>query len=360
MTSERKNIKIKTLPPVHIGSGEVLQENFDYIRQEIDGDNFLSVINHKKVAENLLAKKISIDKWTACLQRGDNVKYFLEQFFSEGDDSFLDRYIYLEEIPSKIPKQLREHIHDGLGRPYIPGSSIKGAIRTVILSSMLRKGQKNNNKPDDLLKTKKKDKYGNLLDYNLMQTLQISDACFEQESMDAINMINLNIRENNSYQDEKASQFVEAITTEEESSLSMKIADTTMCPVKSIKELFALINNHTKRIIQNDIDFWYDYIADDDIVGKYIDVVNEIKEKVNKVEDNSCILRVGHANGWKFMTGDWAMGMMTVTEWNDIVRKARPGNDKKYTDYPFPKSRRINKQGKEVQLLGFVKLTIEE
>lgn len=37
---------------------------------------------------------------------------------------------------SRPAQQIKEFIRDGFDRPYIPGSSIKGAIRTAVLSSI--------------------------------------------------------------------------------------------------------------------------------------------------------------------------------------------------------------------------------
>lgn len=358
MTSERKNIKIQTLTPVHIGSGEVLQNNFDYIKIEDKGNYYIAPLNPKAIGKILFEKGIDIDRWAAVLQKGDDIKEFINENLSDiSQDKYFQRYIYLPENQYNLAGELREQIHTGMGKPYIPGSSIKGAIRTAILSDSLIK---NKQSPSQFKPYK-------LLTAEQLQYLQVSDATFEEGYTDALCMGNLNIRQSNSFDDRSKSQLVEAITIEEKSSMSIKISNTKLFPVASIKTLFSIINKHTERILQNDIDFWYDYKFDDNsgIVDEYINAVGDIRKEINGVEDNSCILRLGHANGWKFITGDWAKDNATVEEWNEVVTKSRPGNNR-YLEYPFPKSRRINvlldenNDIEKVQLLGFVKLTIED
>ncbi len=363
--TERKKIKLQTLTPIHIGSGEVLKENFDYIKIK-DGDCFyLTIINHKSVANILQQKdKFLFNKYISCLQSGESIKDFIKTHLKNYNiEKYIKRYIYFDEKQKDIAKDLREQMYDGFGNPYIPGSSIKGAIRTVILSYLLKEDNKFNSKPDTLFKKEHKER-NKKLEYNLMHSLQVSDAYFEQGSTDALNMINLNIRNQNSFHDTKAKQLVEAITVGEESSFVMSINNVKYFPfpIESIKELFALINQHTKRILKNEIDFWENYLDEDKIVQDYSDTCKNILAKFKSIDENSCILRVGHANGWKFITGDWAMDLLhSQQERNEeIIDKARYKNQQKYENYPFPKSRRINITNDKVNLLGFVKLTIEE
>lgn len=352
MASERKTIKLQTLTPVHIGSGEILKENFDYIKD----NRFVYILDSKKLFKQLEEKGFSEDKLTNALTQG-NIKAIVDKYLS---NILVTNYCIrkIQITPNqreKFKDGLREQIYDGLGKPYIPGSSIKGAIRTVLMSYLLLQQKQNgiNFKPDSILG-------------DIMRYLQVSDVLFEDGCTDALNMINLNIRTNNSFEDTSKKQLVEAITKDKESSLIIKISDTQKFQVaNSIEGLFHLINHHTKRILNNEINFWYDYTAYDNstIVQDYINACKRINKEINAIATNSCILRLGHANGWKFITGDWAEKKANEIEWSNIVNRSRPNNNR-YTKYPFPKSRRINitsnDRNTKINLLGFVKLTIEE
>lgn len=348
---ERKKIKLQTLTPVHIGNGEILKENFDYIKTKDENGIYITPINHNKLFKCLNEKGQNVVlQYTSTLQSGESIKSFIDELPDNKKESCYDRYIWLDTKQQNLAQELREQIYDGFGKPYIPGSSIKGAIRTVIVSRLMQDGRELNLR------------YNNVLD-NITQYLQVSDVMFENGCTDALNMINLNIRTNNSFEDTSKKQLVEAITTGEESSFTIKISDTQKFQVaNSIKDLFNLINQHTKRILNNEINFWYDYTEKDDgtLVQDYINACKGINEKINNaIATNSCILRLGHANGWKFITGDWAEKKANEIEWSNIVNRSRPNNNR-YTQYPFPKSRRINIVDTKVNLLGFVKLTIEE
>lgn len=349
---ERKKIKLQTLTPVHIGNGEILKENFDYIKTKDENGIYITPINHNKLFKCLNEKGQNVVlQYTSTLQSGESIKSFIDELPDNKKESCYDRYIWLDTKQQNLAQELREQIYDGFGKPYIPGSSIKGAIRTVIVSRLMQDGRELNLR------------YNNVLD-NITQYLQVSDVMFENGCTDALNMINLNIRTNNSFEDTSKKQLVEAITIGEESSLTIKISDTQKFQVaNSIEGLFHLINQHTKRILNNEIKFWDkdDYIEQDGlIVENYIDVCKKLCNDINTLGTNSCILRLGHANGWKFITGDWVEAKATDNEWHSIVNRSRPNNERNYSQYPFPKSRRINVTNDKVNLLGFVKLTIEE
>lgn len=369
MKTERKQIAIETLTPVHIGSGETLRENFDYIIKRDGKYNYVYVLDMKEIV-NRLQKKGSnvVNIFVNTLSMGRNIKNdFLEKYLANDNiEDYSQRMIYL---PYNRANELKEHIHDGFGLPYIPGSSLKGAIRTAILTHLIKK---ENIRPNDIrpkskivqqtlsftnTKINDEDKTD-----NYMRLFQVSDAYFEQDGMDALLMTILNIK-GNGVMDSEKSQLVEAITPKEQSSLVMKITDTNNFPFHSIEELFSTINNHTKSILSEDKKFWSDY-DDTDSVKKYREACFNIIEEIDSLDNKSCILRVGNSNGWKFMTGNWVREKNSnihnnENEWQTWIIENTIRNSK-YKGCPFPKSRRINKTQDGINLLGFVKLTIEE
>ncbi|MBQ9253962.1 MAG: type III-A CRISPR-associated RAMP protein Csm5 [Bacteroidales bacterium] len=286
-TTERKHIKIQTLTPVHIGSGEVLQKGFEYLeKKDKNGSYYVHVLNQKELFKELLDKGITIEKLTSELAKNGSIEGYVKTNLKDVPiDYYSQRYILLVNQKSGA-NELRSHIHDGFGNPIIPGSSIKGAIHTAILSAV---------------KGKEKD---------LLKFLKISDASFEQEGMDALNMTLLNIRQSNSFDDTSKKQLVEAITSGEESDFVIKISDTSAFPYHSIEELFKQINSTTERILQSEIDFWekednwneFDNEGDYKLVYSYLRKCKEIRKKITS-DKHSCVLRIGNSNGWRFITG---------------------------------------------------------
>ena len=74
---------------------------------------------------------------------------------------------------------------------------------------------------------------------------------------------------------------------------------------------------------------------------------------IEACQTNECILRIGQASGWRFVTGAWLEDIDKHYFNNVIVPLCRPKNDR-YRGYPFPKSRRIDESS---NVFGFVKLT---
>ena len=69
-------------------------------------------------------------------------------------------------------------------------------------------------------------------------------------------------------------------------------------------------------------------------------------------EGKECVLRLGHASGWRFITGAWTENLDNFK--SEIVPASRPKNFN-YEQYVFPKSRRLDEDG---DIFGFVKLEL--
>ena len=67
-------VKIQTLTPVHIGSGEFLKNNSDFVVYKEGNDSFISIISPKKILE--LIGIDHINDWVNLIERkGDTKEY---------------------------------------------------------------------------------------------------------------------------------------------------------------------------------------------------------------------------------------------------------------------------------------------
>ncbi len=165
--------KIKILTPTHIGSeNEPLKEGFDYFTEK---------------------GKTHFINWTEIF-KDDRLSYEVEKEIISG---FLSDSLKSELIQSKLTtvKQnlslkgdVREHITNRFtGNPIIPGSSIKGAIRSVLLNWLMEKtGEKQNAKEKFINKKQEsslqKKFFGVSSDgSDFMRFFQVSDVEFETE-----------------------------------------------------------------------------------------------------------------------------------------------------------------------------------
>lgn len=126
------DIQIKTISPVHIGSGDKYDAS----------EYFLDVIQNTKVF-----KRINIQKYYASLSENEK-NQFLKNLqkkdyrFPKIDSAKFTRYLALNKVTIR-PNPTNEIIENikTFNMPYIPGSSIKGAIENVIFYNALEENE---------------------------------------------------------------------------------------------------------------------------------------------------------------------------------------------------------------------------
>lgn len=128
-------LKLKTLSPVHIGSGEKITSYNDYIYD----DGYVYYIDYDALEEYIM-KQNNIDEIiddfvnTVKIQASNNKKekYKLKNFFEDNGLNYKDFSYNKLSANEEITEQINRAVCSGI-RPYIPGSSIKGAIRTAFI-----------------------------------------------------------------------------------------------------------------------------------------------------------------------------------------------------------------------------------
>ena len=369
------NIKIETLTAVHIGSGETLQYGNDFVYGKSSEDNtaVFGIIDARKVMQ--LIGEENIDKWVTAIERKEATDEIVKVYAPKAKIEDYSKRTILAWVAPRETDTLKEHIHNGLGVPYIPGSSIKGGIRTAILSS-IAEASDNDILKSRIINDRNRNKmsakgvethfFGKDPNSDIFRFLQVGDAYFGNEYEIAIRMVNINEREKQSFWDKSKSQLIEAICPGDKASFQLKLninlyecAEKSVHPLpecmRSISNIFRTINKHTESLIKTEIEYWKERTADDESgqVDVYLEKLDEIRVIVEQCENGkSCILRIGHGSGWRFITGAWSENLDIF--YPLIVPASRPRNDV-HANYDFPKTRRVDD---ECELLGFVKLTV--
>lgn len=366
-------IELKTLTPVHIGNGNFLQNNADFVVYRENENSFIDVIDPRKILT--LVGEERLNDWMLSIENPDDTILSFVKRYSKNvhpDDYALRVITNFAEV--KRTDTLKECLHNGMGLYYIPGSSIKGAIRTAVLS-VLSKGESLEDKIKDRknnvnAKQIEKDFFGNDPNSDVFRFFQVGDAYFEDDCGIATRMMNLNITHKEELRDRTKTQIVEAIGSGNSSTFQMKIAnsyyrwakerkpqDIKTLPqgMESLSSLFMLINTYSEELVSSEIDIWTEmqdrYSGADDYIENMQSILDDIKQCKKGKE---CVLRIGHGVGWRFITGGWSENLSNFED--TIVPAARP-NNRRYEDYVFPKSRRLDEDG---DILGFVKLSIKE
>jgi len=131
------DITIEILSPLHIGDGSELQRDIDFVVSS--GRTW--IVNHDALFHEKLSGDPEHDDWIIRTPLSDLL---------EPRDYQSGRYFQyvLGGEPSNRP--LRSFVKTGFGEPYLPGSSLKGLLRTVFLWGMYvsRKQQPDLNRLD--------------------------------------------------------------------------------------------------------------------------------------------------------------------------------------------------------------------
>lgn len=373
----KKTVKIETLTSVHIGSGEVLQIGSDFVKGKMGDDYVLAVVSPEKVL-NLIGEE-HLQDWVVAIERKESTGNVVKRFAPNAKVGDFAKRIVLEWSEAHERDTLKEHIHNGQGKPYIPGSSIKGAIRTAMLASLAENVNGAERKIDASANGKKKanankvekELFGSDPNNDVFRFLQVGDAYFGDCYTVSARMVNVNERTSRGFWDVSKPQLIEALCPEDETEFEMKLniegynKSREECStigrlpniMSSYGSLFEAINKHTIRLLDFELKYWKERSDrdDSDKVECYLEKIESIKnEAQNCGKGKECVLRIGHGSGWNFITGGWARNLDNFE--NIVVPVSRP-NNQNYREYDFPKTRRVDD---DCELLGFVKLSLKE
>lgn len=114
------DVTVETLTPLHIGTGVKLVREFDYVTR---GGRTFRLQEERLVEELALRDRKLVDQ----ILRTPPGQLVRDEDLREG--SPVVRYVLPGEPQGN---EFREAIKDAFDRPYLPGSSLKGALRTVL------------------------------------------------------------------------------------------------------------------------------------------------------------------------------------------------------------------------------------
>ncbi len=211
------DVTVTTITPVHIGSGRALLHAYDYVIRNgrtwrINEDALLDAQN---VEDARLAEQLARSRPAELLKSGD---------FREGSPFF--RYILLGAPRSEGEgAQLREQIKDAFDRPYLPGSTLKGALRTAL--GWYAWGQRKLQPESRLLNRDRRfaaQQYEHMLfgpdpNHDLLRALQVSDS----EALGVDRLMVANARVINRRGELKAPIEMEVIRPESAFRLTLKV-----------------------------------------------------------------------------------------------------------------------------------------
>ncbi|MCS6968719.1 MAG: type III-A CRISPR-associated RAMP protein Csm5 [Cytophagales bacterium] len=363
--------KIEVLTPVHVGVGieRAWKSGIDIFQR----NNSVILINKDKLFE-ILYQRGRLEEYCSYLAKGnfDNCKREVE-----GLDINTINAISLQTFNFPYTDisvdGIRPLIRNGVtGKPYLPGSSVKGAIRSILFKYVRKSISRLANAKDDEV-------FGRI-DNNIMRLFRFSDAPMSNSSLMRMKIFNL-MKKNkewhggwkhsrrNTTENFKKSGFhndLEVFPINAEGFMRFGIANEVsgniwekmLRGLPEAKEvllknanfnLFSIINNHTKRYLEKQIKFFENY-SQAEHTEKIIQKLEKLKNSIPS-NNSYCILKLGGGSGFHSITGDW--------QYEEGFTEKEVGLDgNKKVKY---KSRKICFEkvngNLEFYLMGFIKIT---
>lgn len=128
-------MRLRTLSPVHIGNGNKLTPVDLY-----PADNMVHVLDIEKLLNDLQSLGVDIEEVLSIIKNPPGDHYVWKGYIDEYRLNPLEYTLYSLPVRGRVGResmQIAEFIKTN-GKPYVPGSSIKGAIRTAVLYKVLR------------------------------------------------------------------------------------------------------------------------------------------------------------------------------------------------------------------------------
>lgn len=356
---------IKNITPIHIGSGTELQGDFEYLY--FPQEQKIAVIDPEKIL-NILGEE-NLGQWVACIEKKEPLLPLLQSRKRELTSGEIASRTIRCIIPTNKP--IREQLKNGNNTPLLPGSSIKGSIRTALWGTLIRENAdmvhdkhnlgvfdyQNRFKWKDEVLSKKF--FGNNPNQDIFRLLQVGDASFTHTEVYKTEVVN---KFNNSWGiKSELTQFIEAIPSGNSSQLKINFNSLLWERAGSgfnnnnaheleKYNLLPLINTHTQRLVQDEMDYWLDKADNPEAIGDYVSKLEALVSIIDSCKHNECVLRIGWGTGFRSMTGDWNE-LLPDEHYFQLIKSLRP---KHPTNLIFPKTTRIISGGIP---LGFVKLS---
>lgn len=362
MSCESYDLRLTTLSPIHIGSGKSYSCcEFVPAKAKSKGQ-IVKII--KRVNLTNYYSSLSDDRKDTFLASLTNSNFELKQFDKKIKKDFV-RYQCIDNSRVDFINEVQEHIKTS-DKLYIPGSSIKGAIRTAIFYNLLTEedmdkigrdisSNRRNNSflSNDLLKKHFTSGFGNDAQYNIFRFMQVADTTTTNiPKIEQVLVVMATNKGRKKYYYSKHDKtyletigankkFKSRLTTTFDSNIYRKLKLEDKSEILDLNYLKDVLFKFSQDLIYYEMDFADKY----DI--KYLSKFYKTLNKKNTVD--APLLKIGAGSG--LMATSIAMKLKEHdSTYFDRVRKSFSGRS---YEFEFPKSRKVTKQGKP---FGWVKL----
>lgn len=412
--------RVEALTPIHIGTGEILSPDFDFL--PLKRIQMMGIVESEKVFQQIGSE--NIDRWVNAIDKEEKILEFVKQWSPKTNaEDLVGRKIWInhqkpfDKLAVKQNAELRLAFQNPIQEgACLPGSSLKGAIRTALLTNHIDISRQEEiafpNDKSQLSSVERGEErwndkslahhfFGPNVKSDYLRLLQVGDFSFKDSELVLAEVIR---------EDKKGylsmykmlGIWLECIPKGAFAEGRLKFDGHKLARIKSENEkILAKRSNgeeiEDKKVFQmpvpdwnwddflTDVNYYTDYKLDQELVrfsNKKLPTgahnlkieLNKLRAGVNRLIDaakedkpnreRSCILRCGFGSGYHGMTGSWQKDTLNKKEHNELVAYLRAlhpnnhGNGKKSKEpdnRDYPCTRRMCQNGIP---FGFLKLTM--
>jgi CRISPR-associated protein Csm5 len=359
-----RTYRLETLSPLHIGSGQEYGA-FDGVFQ--NGRWYL--IDLKKVLER--SKEDPTNLANAMTQSGFNWAGWLQQR-KTAPAEVAARSVVCAQNPGST--KIRACLRDPFDRPYIPGSTLKGAIRTAVLEAIivdldrnrrrqtvrqiLEKNEQGRNTPRERVGRKTverlllgKHSRRNDSNYDLLRALHVSDSEPIDPEQAHIGLVWVHTLRNDQLVQKRVGQeeykmFLEWLPAGVQTRLTTRLDERLLhgsypqqlgfadSQIQTLRDFAAACNERASEIIEHESSFYKDYGLD--AVARFYQTLHD---RLQQVENSGgFLLNIGWGGGWEMKTVTNPLTEGLDDEYWRIRQTYRLGRSDSAV---FPKTRRL-------------------
>ncbi len=390
----KQKYELHVITPVHVGSGEVLSH--------IDGCYANGRWYHIDLDKVLADPSTDLNALTSQMAQRD---FRWERYLKQHNTDLAELSAYSLACPQS-PEQveIREAIKTLGYRPYIPGSTLKGAIRTALLDEILHvddnvyyksqnhlktlivrgpRGNPRNEKPAQRIEELA---FGKDPNHDLLRALHVSDtAPLNSDSLEIGTAWTLTLDRNDQLvqkieRGREYKNFIQHISPGQQLTFSLKIDDLLFrererkplhysdAQEKMLKNIAKVCRSATAQLINDELEF-FEYYKLPEIANFY----DKLRSLNDMIPGEAFLLQIGWGTGYHTNTVTSLFAHNAPTEpdneespetlpWMDLRERFKLGASRsqrgRYDPREFPKTRRILYRGRNpIEPPGWVKIS---
>ena len=389
----KQKYQLQTLTPVHIGSGETLNQiDGCYANGRWYHIDLERVLAHPSTDLNALTSEMS--------QRQFRWQRYLSQ--RNVDPSECSDYSLLcPQSPETV--EIREAIKAIDNRPYIPGSTLKGALRTALLGEILYadddvyeksqnhidtlidRGPRGNPRREQPARQIEQLAFGKDPNHDLLRALQVSDTQpLKSDALEIGLVWTVTLNRNNRLvqkidRGQEYKHFLQQFQAQQRLTFTLKIDDFlfrnrekarlgyTDSQEQTLRDIAEVCRSDADALMQQELAFYDDYGF-----SEIADAYDKLIRINNTLDEGAFLLQIGWGTGYRANTVTNTFTSIIADDdadptededlWMDLRERFRLGQSRSRRDHydprAFPKTRRILYRGRNpICPLGWVKVS---